>query len=146
MLVCKPSIILLICQILGQSDPCNKELSCLCLPLKKQVLWSFPPADILEAATRGVLCKCLGRPYPFKFLKAVRPVTLFKKRLWHRCFPANLAKFPRRPFFTEHLWWLLLISQHDVKLATHWSLLETKSYHCGKSLPTTCRLWKIDVF
>ena len=34
--------------------------------------------------------------------------TLLKKRLWHRCFPVNFAKFTRTPFFTEHLWWLLL--------------------------------------
>ena len=34
--------------------------------------------------------------------------TLFKKRLWHRCFPVNFAKFLRTPFFTEHLRWLLL--------------------------------------
>ena len=26
-----------------------------------------------------------------------------KKRLWHRCFPENSAKFRRTPFFTEHL-------------------------------------------
>ena len=31
-----------------------------------------------------------------------------KKRLWHRCFPVNFAKFVRTPFLTEHLWWLLL--------------------------------------
>ena len=36
------------------------------------------------------------------------PATLFKKRLSHRSFPVNFAKFLRRPFFTEHLWWLLL--------------------------------------
>ena len=34
--------------------------------------------------------------------------TLLKKRLWHRCFPVNLAKLLRTPFFTEHLRWLLL--------------------------------------
>ena len=28
---------------------------------------------------------------------ALRPATLLKNRLWHRC-------FPRTPFFTEHLW------------------------------------------
>ena len=27
-----------------------------------------------------------------------------KKRLWHRCFPVNFAKFLRTLFFTEHLW------------------------------------------
>ena len=36
------------------------------------------------------------------------PATLLKKRLRHRCFPVNLAKFLRTTFFTEHLWWLLL--------------------------------------
>ena len=32
---------------------------------------------------------------------------LIKKRLRHRCFPVNFAKFPRTPFIIEHLWWLL---------------------------------------
>ena len=32
-----------------------------------------------------------------------------KKRLWNRCFPVNFVKFLRKPFFIEHLWWLLLI-------------------------------------
>ena len=31
-----------------------------------------------------------------------------KKRLQHRCFPVNVAKFLRTAFFIEHLWWLLL--------------------------------------
>ena len=26
----------------------------------------------------------------------------------HRCFPVKFAKFLRAPFFTEHIWWLLL--------------------------------------
>ena len=38
----------------------------------------------------------------------LRPATLFKKRLWHRCFPVSFAKFLRTPFLTEHLRWLLL--------------------------------------
>ena len=36
------------------------------------------------------------------------PATSLQKTLWHRCFPVNFAKFLRTPFFTEHLWWLLL--------------------------------------
>ena len=39
----------------------------------------------------------------------LRPATLLKKCRWHRCFPVNLAKFLRTSFFTEHLWWLLLL-------------------------------------
>ena len=31
-----------------------------------------------------------------------------KKRLQYRYFPMKFAKFLRTPFFTEHLWWLLL--------------------------------------
>ena len=34
---------------------------------------------------------------------------LIKKRLWHRYFPVNFAKFLRTPFLTEHLRWLFLI-------------------------------------
>ena len=34
--------------------------------------------------------------------------TLLKKRLWHRCFTVNFAKFLRASFLKEHLWWLLL--------------------------------------
>ena len=33
---------------------------------------------------------------------------LLKKRLWHRCFPVNCAKFLRTPFLKEHIRWLLL--------------------------------------
>ena len=44
----------------------------------------------------------------FNKVAGLRPATLLKKRLWHWCFPVNFAKFLRTPFFTEHLWWLLL--------------------------------------
>ena len=40
----------------------------------------------------------------------LKPATLLKKRLWHRCFPVNFVIFLRTPFFIEHLWWLLLSS------------------------------------
>ena len=34
------------------------------------------------------------------FLKVagLRPATLLKKRLWHKCFPVNFVKFLRTPF------------------------------------------------
>ena len=44
----------------------------------------------------------------FNKVSGLRPATLLKKRLWHRCFPANFVKFLRTPFYIEHLWWLLL--------------------------------------
>ena len=38
----------------------------------------------------------------------LRTATLLKKRLLHRCFPVNFAKFLRTTFPTVHLRWLLL--------------------------------------
>ena len=49
---------------------------------------------------------CLG--LSFDKIPGLRPATLLKERLWHRCFLVNFEKFLRTPFFTEHLWWLLL--------------------------------------
>ena len=52
------------------------------------------------------------------FLKKIvgpRPAILLKRRLWHRYFPANFAKFLRTPFLTEHLQWLLLWLVDDIK-------------------------------
>ena len=34
----------------------------------------------------------------FNKVTGLRPATLLKKRLWHRCFPVNFAKFLRTPF------------------------------------------------
>ena len=49
-------------------------------------------------------------------LKRLRPATLLKKRLWHRCFPVNFTKILRIPFLTEHLRWLLLDSTLNIFL------------------------------
>ena len=37
------------------------------------------------------------------------PATILKKRIWHRCFPVNLANYLRTPFSTKHICWLLLV-------------------------------------
>ena len=37
-----------------------------------------------------------------------RNKVILRKRLWHRCFPVNFAKFLTTPLIIEHLWWLLL--------------------------------------
>ena len=44
-------------------------------------------------------------------MRVNRPATLLKKKLWHRCFPLNFAKFLRTPLSIEHLRWLLLTKQ-----------------------------------
>ena len=35
----------------------------------------------------------------FNKVAGLRPATLLKKRLWHKCFPVNFVKFLRTPFF-----------------------------------------------
>ena len=50
----------------------------------------------------------LCQSFFFNKVAGLRPTTLSKKRLWHRCFLVNFAKFLRAPFFIEHPWLLLL--------------------------------------
>ena len=52
--------------------------------------------------------KHLYESFFFNNIAGLRPATLLRKRLWHRCFPVNFVKFLRTPFFTEHLRWRLL--------------------------------------
>ena len=51
----------------------------------------------------------------FNKVPGLRPATLLKKGLWHRCFTVNFVKFLRTPFYIEHFWWLLLniLTQFD---------------------------------
>ena len=67
---------------------------------KKGVLKSF------AKFTEKRLCQSLF----FNKVAGLRYATLLKKRLWHRCFPVNFAKFLKTPFLTEHLRWRLLFS------------------------------------
>ena len=48
----------------------------------------------------------------FNKVAGLRPVTLLKKRLWHRCFPANFVKFRRTPFLQNTSGRLLLYLQY----------------------------------
>ena len=45
--------------------------------------------------------KRLGQGIFFNKAEGLRPATFLKKRLWHRRFPVNFAKFLRTPFLTE---------------------------------------------
>ena len=46
----------------------------------------------------------------FTKLTGLRPASLLKKRLWHRRFPVNFAKFLRTAFLQDTYGWLLLNS------------------------------------
>ena len=46
--------------------------------------------------------KVAGLGLFFNKVAGLRPATLLKKSLWHRCFPVNFVKFLRAPFLIEH--------------------------------------------
>ena len=77
------------------------------LKLRSSRLEVFCKKGFLKNFTRFTgkhLCQRLF----FKKVVCLRLATLLKKRLWHRCFPMNFAKFLKTSFLKEHLWWLLL--------------------------------------
>ena len=74
-------------------------------------LWLCPEVFCKKGVLRNLakftgkhLCQSLF----FNKVAGPRPAILLKKRLSHRYFPVNFAKFLRTPFFIEHFWWLLL--------------------------------------
>ena len=65
-------------------------------------------ADVLQNFTKFTgkhLCQSLF----FSKVAGLRPATLLKKRLWHRCFPVNFVELFRTTFLKEYLRWLLLV-------------------------------------
>ena len=68
-----------------------------------------------KQSSRGVLenftkftGKHLCQSLFFNKIAGLKPATLLKKRLWHRCFSVNFANILRTPFFIEDLRWMLL--------------------------------------
>ena len=66
--------------------------------------WKKGVLENLTKFTGKRLCQSLF----FNKVADLMPATLLKKRLWHRCFAVNFAKFLRTLFLTEHLRGLLL--------------------------------------
>ena len=81
------------------------------VPFEKN--WRFQNSDFLSLLSnfrssrpevfcqKGVLrnfTKFTGKHMCQVLRPGLRPATLLKKRLWHRCFPTNLVKFLRTPF------------------------------------------------
>ena len=56
-----------------------------------------------------------------------------KKRLQHRCFPVNIAKYLRTAFYIDYLWWLLLMYQ----------FLQTYSGFIASKKSKNCALFSI---
>ena len=83
------------------------------------------PLNILAKRSETVTQRCSVNKC---VLKNLRPATFLIKRIWHRCFPVNFAKFLRKLFFVEHVGWLLLqgpeyASESVAEITAHKSLI-----------------------
>ena len=71
-----------------------------------------PPEVLCKKSVFGNFTKFtgkhLGQSLFFNKVAGLRPTTLLKKRLWHRCFPMNFAKFLRTHFLENTFERLLL--------------------------------------
>ena len=78
-----------------------------------------------------------------KVFLEIRPATLLKKRLWHKCFPVNFAKFLRTPFFIEQPWWLLL----ELQIVTFSVLHLSGNFYTGLYFKSFRYFWNlVDTF
>ena len=48
--------------------------------------------------------KSLWQSIFFNKVAGLRPATLLKNSLWHRCFAVNFCEISKNILFTEHLW------------------------------------------
>ena len=49
----------------------------------------------------------------FNKVAVLKPATLLKKRLWHRCFPVKFCENSKNNFFTEHFWATASANNHQ---------------------------------
>ena len=70
----------------------------------------------------------------FNKVAGLRPATLLKKRLWHRCFPVNFAKFIRTPFLqntSSSCFWPFSLSRKWVSYRLTLTLIESLRFLCS---------------
>ena len=119
---------------------------CQCGKKSKRILhyhlcWDFFSTHRLELLDDICSLNRSLRNYSDKILliKILKACNFIKKRLQHRCFPVQFAKFLRTPYFIEHIRLLLLLyilTKHSVSLFFY-SLL-----FCFVLKGTLIQIWK----
>ena len=84
---------LITCSFTSQSNNCTQRKS------RKELHQLYRCIIICSYKFRKIHRKTLVSF--FNKVTGLRPVTLLKKRLWHRCLPVNFTKFLRTVFFTS---------------------------------------------
>ena len=75
-------------------------------------------------------------------MKDLWPATLLRKRLWHRCFPLNFAKFLRTPFLQNTSGRLLLFFEKKCQTWEPWWYLWN---YCNFSLTNKKTVYRLDL-
>ena len=84
--------------------------------------------------------KHLCQSFFFNKVAGLRPETLLKKRLWHRCFPVNFEKFLRTTFLQNNSGRMLLYEYTDQDLCIFYAFVNML-VHIFKSVRfNTCDL------
>ena len=80
--------------------------------------------------------KKLVLKYVFNKVAGLRSATLLKKRLWHRCFPVNFAKFLGRPFLqnTSCGCFSILMQLQDFNYIKHRRGMKTVCFSLSKRI------------
>ena len=87
------------------------ENNCSVVAFTKRNRSSHPRCSVRKGVLRNFVKftrKHLCHSIFFNKVPGLRPATLLKNRLWHRCFPVNFAKFLRTPFLQNTSGRLLL--------------------------------------
>ena len=64
----------------------------------------------------------------FYKVTCLRPATLLKKRLWHRCFPVNVAKFLKTPLVAASAFYIVFLLQTESSIYFFSSILWTSNH------------------
>ena len=79
-----------------------KEFYYFCIQVIEAVVQRFSVKVVFKNFAKFTgkhLCQSLF----FDKVAGLRPATLLKMKIWHRCFPVNFLNFLRTPFLIEHL-------------------------------------------
>ena len=95
--------------------------------------WKHQKTRGLKAVAQT--CSIKRCSYKFRSIHRETPATLFKKRLWHRRFRVNFAKFLRTPFlqntFRDHCFCKSFIENYH--LLTFYTPIDCQIYFFGLS-------------
>ena len=110
-------------------------------PLKtSENLWSRPKVFCKTGVLRNFAKftrKHLYQSLFFNKVAALRPATLLKKRLWHRCFLWILWDFKEHLFYRTYLddcFWMISVRAVDLNEKKSWELKKLKLSYRLKSL------------